>query len=186
MFELFFAQVLFAVVESKACGVDLLAVLELLVFEFDAVSVVRFFGLGVFVRKFHAEQVFETVVIGLIEGQLKGLFFDEVNGGGMKARAGLATFTTCAAFAGGGIVIDVPSDLRKVAEGLLDCTRLHGESSFVETPEAGFGNGFTEATLVERFGGLLDDPTIGFAFLQPGDDLVTLVLSEGLESFQWW
>src|SRR5256885_13015401 len=35
------------------------------------------FRSGVFVGKFHAEQIFEAVVIGLIEGQLKGLFFDE-------------------------------------------------------------------------------------------------------------
>ena len=94
--------------------------------------------------------------------------------------------TMGAAVAGGGVVIDIPGDLGKVAEGLLDCTRLHSESAFVETPEAGFGDGFAKATLVERFGGLFNDPTIGFAFLQPGDDLVTLVLGEGLESFQWW
>src|SRR4051812_17825754 len=104
----------------------------------------------------------------------------------MKTRAGLATFTTCAAFAGGGVVINVPGDLGKVAKGFFERTRLHGESSLVETPEAGFGDGFAKATLVERFGGLFDDPTIGFAFLEPSDDLVTLVLSEGLESFQWW
>jgi hypothetical protein len=158
-------------------------VVELLVFEFDAVSVVRFFGLGVFVREFHAEQVLEAVVIGLIEGELKGLFFNEVKGGRMEARAGLAVVSACTAFAGGGVVIDVAGDLGEVADGLFVVSGLESQPAFVETPEAGFGDGFAKATLVERFGGLFDDPTKGFLFLKPSDDLVALSLSEGFHSF---
>ena len=167
-------------------GLFALGEFEFLFVQVDAVSVVRFFGLAVFVREFHAKQVFEAVVIGLIEGELKGLFFNEVKGGRMEARAGLATFAIGAAFAGGGVVIDIPGDLGKVAEGLLDHTRLHSEWGFVETPEAGFGYGFAETALVERFGCLFDDPTVRFAFLKPGHDLVALLFGQALDPFEWW
>src|SRR6185295_12152021 len=82
----------------------------------DAVEGILLFRLSVFVREFHAEQVFETAMVVLgdfpgtidLEGEFKGLFFDEDHRGGMKAAAVETGFTCyCVVIDFGGAVLEV-------------------------------------------------------------------------------
>jgi hypothetical protein len=116
------------------------------------------------VREFHAEQVFEAVVIGLIEGQLKGLFFDEDHSGGMEAVAAETGFT------GGGVVIDVASDLVKVFDVFLE---FDGFAVTVPTAE-----GCRRDFDLEVFLATIGDGVQGDFLIAPERDLRELVVRE--------
>jgi hypothetical protein len=137
---------------------------EFLFVQVDAVRGVRFSALSVFVSEFHAKQVFEAVVIGLIQGQLKGLFFDEDHSGGMEAVAAETGFT------GGGVVIDVASDSVEVFGVFLE---FDGFAVAVPTAE-----GRRRDFDFEIFFATIGDGVQGDFLIAPEGDLRELVVRE--------
>jgi hypothetical protein len=134
---------------------------------------VFFAGFDFFVFEFHAEEVLEPAVVFLgkrrvdvVQGELQGFLFDEVDGGCMEAGAGQAT-----RFSGGGVLVEVFGVLDEL--GGLFGEFVHGAIA-VPAAEGGLGESFAEF-FTTKIGGL----GLGeLVFVPPLGDLVALLFGE--------
>ena len=139
----------------------------------DAMFGVLVFYLGVFVREFHAEQVFETAMVVLgdfrgtidVEGEFKGLFFDEDHRGGMEA----ATVET--GFTGDSVVIDFGGAVLEIFVVFLDLNEAEITAKTGKIPGLSF--------FAELFFTVICNLVEGeVALSEPETDLVQFFLSE--------